>query len=127
MSTQILSNTILSRLYGKKRGSVFTPDSFRDLGNDPGIRKSLRCLVDRGVISRLARGLYLYPKIHPKMGVLWPTPDQIARALAEIGYEGWVIVEAEQDPAKANPLHYSRIGFNTMTAALTAAGYEITQ
>jgi len=50
----------------------------------------------------------------------------VARRLAEIGYEGWVIVEAEQDPAKANPLQYSRIGFRAMIAALTAAGYEIT-
>jgi inosose dehydratase len=52
--------------------------------------------------------------------------DAVARTLAEIGYEGWVIVEAEQDPAKADPLQYSRIGLRTMTAALTAAGYEIT-
>ena len=50
---------------------------------------------------------------------------EVALTLADIGYEGWVIVEAEQDPAKANPLDYSRIGFDTMTAALTAAGYEI--
>jgi inosose dehydratase len=52
--------------------------------------------------------------------------DAVARTLAEIGYEGWVIVEAEQDPARADPLQYSRIGFTTMTAALSAAGYKIT-
>ena len=49
----------------------------------------------------------------------------IARTLADIGYEGWVVVEAEQDPAKANPFEYSRLGFETMTAALEQAGYEI--
>ena len=27
--------------------------------------------------------------------------------LAENGYEGWVVVEAEQDPAKANPFEYA--------------------
>ena len=27
--------------------------------------------------------------------------------LAESGYEGWVVVEAEQDPAKANPFEYA--------------------
>ncbi|MEG0766465.1 MAG: myo-inosose-2 dehydratase [Clostridia bacterium] len=27
--------------------------------------------------------------------------------LAEAGYEGWVVVEAEQDPAKANPFEYA--------------------
>ncbi|MBR3094888.1 MAG: myo-inosose-2 dehydratase, partial [Clostridia bacterium] len=27
--------------------------------------------------------------------------------LAEADYEGWVVVEAEQDPAKANPFEYA--------------------
>ncbi len=82
MSTQPLASKILSRLYGKKRGWVFTPVHFRDLGNDSGIRKTLQSLCARGVIKRVAHGLYLYPKTHPKLGVLCPTPDQIALALA---------------------------------------------
>ena len=32
----------------------------------------------------------------------------IFRILEEAGYEGWVVVEAEQDPAKANPLEYAK-------------------
>ena len=82
MPTQTLSDKILSRIYGKKRGWVFTPVHFRDLGNDSGIRKALQGLAFRGVIDRPARGLYLYPKTHPKLGVLSPTPGQIAQALA---------------------------------------------
>lgn len=31
----------------------------------------------------------------------------IFRILEEAGYEGWVVVEAEQDPARANPLEYA--------------------
>ena len=31
----------------------------------------------------------------------------ILQALADGGYEGWLIVEAEQDPAKARPLEYA--------------------
>lgn len=31
----------------------------------------------------------------------------IFRILEDAGYEGWVVVEAEQDPAKANPLEYA--------------------
>ena len=31
----------------------------------------------------------------------------ILEALAGAGYEGWLVVEAEQDPAKANPLEYA--------------------
>ncbi|MCD8078048.1 MAG: myo-inosose-2 dehydratase [Lachnospiraceae bacterium] len=33
--------------------------------------------------------------------------DPIFRLLGEAGYEGWMLVEAEQDPAKANPLEYA--------------------
>ena len=32
----------------------------------------------------------------------------IFKALSEGGYEGWLLVEAEQDPAKANPLEYAK-------------------
>jgi inosose dehydratase len=31
-------------------------------------------------------------------------------ALASAGYRGWLVVEAEQDPAKAHPLTYARMG-----------------
>ena len=33
--------------------------------------------------------------------------DPIFRLLADAKYEGWLLVEAEQDPAKANPLEYA--------------------
>jgi inosose dehydratase len=49
----------------------------------------------------------------------------VAALLAEIKYEGWVVVEAEQDPKKANPLKYARIGHEALSEALTEAGYTI--
>jgi inosose dehydratase len=48
-----------------------------------------------------------------------------ANALAEIGYAGWVVVEAEQDPYKANPLEMAKIGHKALTDAFTDAGFEI--
>ena len=50
---------------------------------------------------------------------------RFAQYLADGGYEGWVVVEAEQDPVKAPPLEYARKGFDTLTTAFTAAGYTI--
>lgn len=38
------------------------------------------------------------------------------------GYSGWVIVEAEQDPKKANPLEYARRGVAHLKAELAEAG-----
>jgi inosose dehydratase len=48
-----------------------------------------------------------------------------ARLLAEIGYSGWAVVEAEQDPLKAPPGEYSRLGYHHLQRAFGAAGYEI--
>lgn len=36
----------------------------------------------------------------------------IFKALADAGYGGWFVVEAEQDPDKANPLEYAKIARN---------------
>lgn len=38
------------------------------------------------------------------------------------GYSGWVVVEAEQDPAKAHPLTYARLGYKNLRAHLASAG-----
>ena len=51
--------------------------------------------------------------------------QSVAQCLAVAGYEGWVIVEAEQDPARANPFEYAKKGYKSLASALTGAGYEI--
>ena len=40
-------------------------------------------------------------------------------------YSGWLVVEAEQDPAKANPLEYAKIGYNYLTDTLKKSEIEI--
>jgi inosose dehydratase len=51
--------------------------------------------------------------------------DTVIQRLAEKGYEGWFIVEAEQDPVKAPPAEYARTGHDALVSSLTKAGYEI--
>ena len=36
--------------------------------------------------------------------------DPVFKVLSDAGYQGWLLVEAEQDPAKANPLEYAMKG-----------------
>jgi inosose dehydratase len=45
--------------------------------------------------------------------------------LAERGYEGWLVVEAEQDPAKAEPLTYATMGCRNLDRAARAAGFDV--
>ena len=47
------------------------------------------------------------------------------RPIADAGYAGWLIVEAEQDPARAHPLTYARKGYASLRAAAGAAGFRI--
>ncbi|WP_299495565.1 myo-inosose-2 dehydratase [uncultured Shewanella sp.] len=41
--------------------------------------------------------------------------DDIFSALKEQQYQGWLLVEAEQDPAKAHPLTYAKIAYKKIT------------
>ena len=40
-------------------------------------------------------------------------------------YSKWLIVEAEQDPKKANPLKYAKIGYKYLNRMLTEVGYQV--
>jgi inosose dehydratase len=51
--------------------------------------------------------------------------DAFARVLKTIGYAGWVVVEAEQDPAKAAPYEYALKGRRHLAAAFERAGFTI--
>lgn len=42
--------------------------------------------------------------------------------LARSNYRGWLVVEAEQDPAKAHPLTYAKLGFKNASALASQAG-----
>jgi hypothetical protein len=106
----MVEHKILSRIYGHKRGYVFTPGRFLDLGDRAAVGMALKSLCDRGLIRRLARGLYDYPESHPKIGVLSPTPEKIAQALADReglriqahgAYAANLLGLSEQVPAKA--------------------------
>ncbi|HEX6978940.1 MAG TPA: myo-inosose-2 dehydratase [Alphaproteobacteria bacterium] len=45
----------------------------------------------------------------------------VLRILSEAGYRGWLVVEAEQDPAKAHPLTYARMGHDYLRPKARAA------
>ena len=79
--SQSIYNNILSRIYGRHRGWVFTPITFLDLGSRTAVDQTLGRLTKSGTIRRLARGLYDYPAKHPDFGDLPPNYDRIAQAL----------------------------------------------
>lgn len=47
----------------------------------------------------------------------------IFEELKAVGYSGWIVVEAEQDPAIANPLIYATMGYEYLSSNLEKAGF----
>ena len=49
----------------------------------------------------------------------------IVSRLASYGYEGWFVVEAEQDPRKSPPREMAKIGHRQLVRVMAAAGYSV--
>lgn len=75
-----VQDRIHNRIKGKGRGAVFAPKDFLDLGSRAAVDQALSRLVKRGVIKRLRRGIYNFPKSHPRLGDLSPKAEDVARA-----------------------------------------------
>jgi len=80
---QSIENKVKNRIYGNGRGLVFTPNLFLDLGSRGAIDVAIGRLVKKRIILRLVRGLYYYPKKHPVIGQLPPSPEAVAQTLAK--------------------------------------------
>jgi hypothetical protein len=77
-----ITDQIISRIKRRKPGWVFTPKDFLDVGSRAAVDQVLSRLVKQGMVQRIDRGIYYYPKHSKLLGALSPTPDNIARALA---------------------------------------------
>ena len=49
---------------------------------------------------------------------------QVMQELKKIGYSGWIVIEAEQDPALADPRTYADLGLRTLKAEAAKAGLQ---
>ena len=107
---QGVEKAILASIRRRGRGAVFVPADFLDLGSRDSVDVALHKLTRAGVIRRLARGVYDFPKEHPVLGQLTPTAEAIAKALANRdhtriqpagAYAANALGLTEQVPAKA--------------------------
>jgi hypothetical protein len=80
---QSIEHKIVSRIYGKGRGWVFSKKDFARLGSPGSLDLALHRLLKKGTLRRVLRGLYDYPKFSELLAQ-WLSPDihQIAQALS---------------------------------------------
>ncbi len=49
----------------------------------------------------------------------------LLKILKKNNYDKWLVVEAEQDPVKANPFKYAKIGYKYLEGIINEVGYKI--
>ena len=67
----------------KRRGKIIFADDFRSLGTGVAIRHALSRLSKDEFIIRLSNGIYLYPKFSKLIGIVYPSIEDIAKAIAK--------------------------------------------
>jgi Family of unknown function (DUF6088) len=82
MERPIVENKIAEVLKSQPKGSVLFVDDFLDYGNSESVKKALLRLKEKEILVRLAHGIYLYPKFDKELGVLFPSTEDIAKAIA---------------------------------------------
>jgi inosose dehydratase len=50
--------------------------------------------------------------------------EPLLKLLAENGYEGWLVIEAEQEPSERNPLLYQTLGLATLKRLAKSTGLD---
>ncbi|HUX56884.1 MAG TPA: DUF6088 family protein [Bacteroidales bacterium] len=74
---------ILTKIKKAKGGSLFFMEDFLRFGNSKAISKALERLVERGDITRVARGIYARLEKDPILGPIKPGTEAIAKAIAK--------------------------------------------
>lgn len=67
----------------KRRGNIFFASDLKKVGSSGAVRLSLWRLCNEGFIIRLSAGIYLYPKISKLIGTVYPSIEDIAKAIAK--------------------------------------------
>lgn len=80
---QSTDDKVIAKIKKAKRGSLFFTEDFLAFGTSKTIAKALERLVEKKEINRVARGIYARLQTDPILGVLNPSTEAIAQAIAK--------------------------------------------
>lgn len=79
-----IGDRILELVEKEKKGTIFLNQDFSDLGDLSAVRVALHRLVNRGVLTRIANGLYVKPETSKLLNKeVLPSIETIAQAIAK--------------------------------------------
>jgi inosose dehydratase len=85
----------------------------------PDVMRQVRA-ENLSFLEGVRRGVFTVPG-DPEGGVDFAP---VLREAAAHGYEGWLVIEAEQDPAVRNPFHYQSMGLAALRRMAREAGLD---
>ena len=100
----IVQKDIERKLNKVKKGQLLFLADFRGFGSEAAIKMALSRLVKQEKVKRIAHGIYLVPKSDPVLGLIFPSMEQIAEAIAKRDH-------VKIKPAGAYALH--KLGLTT--------------
>lgn len=82
---QSIDDEIYNRVRKCGRGLIFSANDFANIGESKSVLKALERMTNSGVIIRVTRGIYCYPKIDKVLGLgtIYPTFEEIAQYIAK--------------------------------------------
>lgn len=82
MKRPIIEIKVEKELRKAEKGRIIFAEDFAEFGKIESINRVLSRLRKKEVLIRLSFGIYLYPKKDKELGVLYPSVEEIAEAIA---------------------------------------------
>lgn len=80
---QSIDDKVIAKIKKAKRGSLFFTEDFLIYGSAKAVAKVLERLEGKNDLTRVARGIYARLETHPTIGILTPSTENIAKAIAK--------------------------------------------
>lgn len=80
---QSIEKQIEDKIKGDAKGTLLFPEDFQQLGSSEAVRLALYRIEKRGIIRRVAHGIYVRPKESPYIGEVMPTAEEVAEGIAK--------------------------------------------
>ena len=80
---QSIHSQLEDKILSLKKGTIVFVSDFAGFGTAENVKKVLLHLEKKQLLVRLAHGIYLYPKIDKELGILYPSTESIAEAIAK--------------------------------------------
>ena len=80
---QSVQQQVLKKISDFEPGTIFFPEQFDSIGSDESVRQSLSRLFKASKVIRLSKGVYLYPYIDRELGIMYPSTERVAKAIAK--------------------------------------------